>query len=92
MTRPLRPATVILAAYFGITGILVSADDLNCLKEDERTASRLYQRLQHDAYAALDRRADTFENLKSMDDIRDYQRRLRAFFVEQLGGFPDARR
>jgi cephalosporin-C deacetylase-like acetyl esterase len=89
MIGAFRRATLILTAYFGLAGVLISADDLNCLKQDERAASGLYLRLQHSAYTALDRRLDVFEALKSADDIRNYQSRLRAFFVEQLGGFPE---
>jgi len=41
------------------------------------------------AEEALDRRAETFESLKTMDDWTAYQEKMRAFFVEQLGGFPE---
>lgn len=74
-----------------LTGLVatVQADDLTCLTEAEREAGALYPRLQQEAYAALDRRLAAFEQLKSVDDIRQYQQRLREFFVRQLGGFPE---
>ena len=65
------------------------AEDLTCLQPDERARSGLYARLQQEAYAALDRRQETVEGLKTPDQIHDYQRRLKDFFVEQLGGFPE---
>ncbi len=41
------------------------------------------------AFAALDRRQAAYEALKTPEDIRTYQKRLRSFFVQQLGGFPE---
>jgi len=66
-----------------------SAEDLTCLKEGERAGSRLYAQLQQEAYAALDKRKEACEALKTPADIRVYQQRLREFFVKQLGGFPE---
>ncbi len=48
----------------------------------------LYTSLQRDVDAALDRRQDRYEQLKTVDDVAAYQQELKAFFLEQLGGFP----
>ena len=40
-------------------------------------------------HAALDRRLQAYESLKTPEQIRGYQERLRAEFIESLGGFPD---
>ena len=40
-------------------------------------------------HAALDRRLQAYEALKTPEQIRDYQERLRAEFMESLGGFPE---
>ncbi len=40
-------------------------------------------------HAALERRLQTYEELKTAEQIRAYQQRLRAEFVRSLGGFPD---
>ena len=40
-------------------------------------------------HAALDRRLQAYEALKTAEQIRDYQERLRAEFIESLGGFPE---
>ncbi|MDE2927388.1 MAG: prolyl oligopeptidase family serine peptidase [Acidobacteriota bacterium] len=40
-------------------------------------------------HAALDRRLQAYEALKTPEQIRDYQERLRAEFIESLGGFPE---
>lgn len=41
------------------------------------------------AEQALDRRDATFEKLKTPEQVRAYQKRMREFFIAQLGGFPD---
>ncbi|HIQ20223.1 MAG TPA: hypothetical protein EYH34_03140, partial [Planctomycetes bacterium] len=37
---------------------------------------------------ALDRRVEEYEKLKTPEQLADYQRRIREFFLESLGGFP----
>lgn len=65
------------------------AEELNCLTEEERASNQLYSTLQKEAYAALDRRLESYEKLKTPEQIREYQKRQRNFFVKQLGGFPE---
>lgn len=65
------------------------ADELNCLNDSEQAEANLYAHLRQEAYTALDRRTEAYEQLKTPAQIRDYQQRLRDFFVEQLGGFPE---
>lgn len=65
------------------------AEELNCLSENERAGGGLYAQLQREAYAALDQRTKSYEQLKTPEQIRAYQRKLRKFFVAQLGGFPE---
>jgi cephalosporin-C deacetylase-like acetyl esterase len=67
------------------------AEDLMCLKPEAggpQPAVLFYANLQQQAFAALDRRGTTYEQLKTPEQIQAYQRKLREFFVEQLGGFP----
>ena len=64
-------------------------EDLTCLTADERPAVALYEQLRLQAYAALDRRADAYEQLRTQEQIGEYQQRLRQFVVDQLGGFPE---
>jgi len=77
----------LLAAGCGFNGVSM-ADELACLTDNERSVAGLYSNLQQEAYAALDRRQDVYEELKTPDQIREYQQKLRTFFVNQLGGFP----
>jgi cephalosporin-C deacetylase-like acetyl esterase len=65
---------------------------LQCLKpkEGDTPPARLLAAALHEqAFAALDRRQAAVEELKTEGDIKQYQQRLRAWFVEQLGGFPE---
>lgn len=64
------------------------AEDLNCLTDAERASSKFYAHLQQEAYEALDRRAEAYEKLKTPEQIKAYQQRMRRFMTMQLGGFP----
>jgi cephalosporin-C deacetylase-like acetyl esterase len=81
--------TLTLVTALSVLCRIGSAEDLTCLKEDERAANSLYAHLQREAYAALDKREEACEALTTPADIRAYQQRLREFFVRQLGGFPE---
>ncbi|MCA9050629.1 MAG: acetylxylan esterase [Planctomycetaceae bacterium] len=65
------------------------SDELTCLTEEEKTAAVLYDRLKLQAHTALDRRAAAFEELTTVERIREYQAKQREFFIRQLGGFPE---
>ncbi len=76
---------IFLCTLFGQT----LAQQFDCLTDQQRAEAALYARLQQEAYAALDRRATAFEELKTSQQIRQHQQKLREFFVQQLGGFPE---
>lgn len=84
----MKNAVLSLFAFACLWTIASSAEDLTCLTESERAEANFYTQLQHEAFAALDRRRDTYEQLKTPEQIRAYQQRLREFFIRQLGGFP----
>jgi cephalosporin-C deacetylase-like acetyl esterase len=69
--------------------LAIQANELDCLREEEKQTEMLYARLQQQAYDALDRRAERLAEVKSVAQINDHQKRLREFFIRQLGGFPD---
>lgn len=81
-----RLLTLIVAATT-LTATL-QAEDIQCLTEQERTVGNLYRRLQHEAFAALDRRDEEVEKLNTPEAIRQRQTKLRKLLVAQLGGFP----
>lgn len=64
-------------------------DDLNCLTAEQRTQARLYSHLLDDAHAALDRRQEAYDALKTPEEIQAYQQKLKKFMTAQLGGFPE---
>lgn len=66
-----------------------SAEDLSCLSPEERLRSDAYQQLRLRATAALDRRLQALEQVRTPEQIHEYQGRLRQFFLKQLGDFPD---
>jgi cephalosporin-C deacetylase-like acetyl esterase len=84
----MRVVLSLLAVAVVLGGDLV-AEDLNCLTDAERAESKLYAHLQQEAYEALDRRAAAYEKLKTPEQIRAYQQRMRRFMTKQLGGFPE---
>ena len=68
------------------------AEDLQCLMPgpgEPSAASLFYSQLQRQAYQALDRRLTAYEELKTSEQIAAYQQRMRGFFIDQLGGFPE---
>lgn len=84
----MKLAVPALVALVSVVRPALADEDLSCLKEDQREQASLYAHLQQQAYAALDRRGEKFEQLDTPEKIRGYQSRLREFFVRQLGGFP----
>lgn len=68
------------------------AEDLSCLSaESGRPAPTaiFHAELTKHAFAALHGRGVAYEELKKEEQVVAYQKRLRSFFVEQLGGFPE---
>lgn len=49
----------------------------------------LHDYLMKNVYEAVDRREAEFEKLETAEQIANYQKRMREFFVRQLGGFPE---
>lgn len=88
MFTPLR---LVVAFSFAMLGVAAThaAEDLNCLTKEEQAASKLYPRLQASALKTLDERTAKFEALTTPEQIRDYQRKMREFMTQQLGGFPE---
>ena len=71
---------------------LFGAEDLLVLSNADSNnlpALMFEQQLNSQAFAALDNRADGYEKIKTPEQIKEYQAKLRQFFIEQLGGFPE---
>lgn len=66
-----------------------AAEDLAVLTPEREGLKVVSSHLLGRAMAALDQRRETYETLKTSEEIAAYQDRLRNFFVEQLGGFPE---
>lgn len=88
----MKPMLLRVLGIMSVLGVLSGeslADELDCLKDTERPEAVFYNQLQQRAYMALDRRDQGFAELKTPAQIQEHQRNLKAFFVKQLGGFPD---
>ena len=53
------------------------------------TKQMLGRYLKQQAYDALQRRRETYEKVKTPEQVVAWQKRLRAEFIEHLGGFPE---
>ena len=84
----MKHSIAILFILLGGLSQSAAAQELDCFTKSERESASLYSHLQQQAYTALDRRAATYDELKTPEQIRAYQRKLRDFFTRQLGGFP----
>ena len=74
--------------------ILLAAapEDLSCLKAEEgkpKPSALFYAALQQQAYAALDKRQAGYDEVKTPEQAKAYQQRLREAMIQQLGGFPE---
>jgi cephalosporin-C deacetylase-like acetyl esterase len=70
----------------------LAADDLTVLPEavgGVAPPEMMHAYLVGKALAALDRRDAEYEKIKTPEDVAAYQKRMREFFVAQLGGFPE---
>ncbi|MFN7681450.1 MAG: hypothetical protein ACK5TG_11330, partial [Planctomyces sp.] len=65
-----------------------TADELHCLSPHESAAMALYPRLQQQAVLASERRDAAWAALKTTDDVQQWVKTRRQFFLEQLGPLP----
>lgn len=68
-----------------------AADNLDVLPGTENRSSRptLRLALQQACYAALADRRAAYEQVKTKDQVREWQQARREFFLKQLGGLPE---
>ena len=88
-----QTAAVLLTIFTCLVGTLsVAAEDLTVLGDKldgVAPPDMMHAYLLGKSHAALDRRKDAYEKLKTPEEVAAYQKRMREFFVEQLGGFPE---
>jgi cephalosporin-C deacetylase-like acetyl esterase len=71
---------------------LAGADDLDVLPAELPEGPKtqmLHRYLLQQVNAALDKREKAYETIKTEGDAKAYQEKMRAFFIERLGGFPE---
>ena len=79
-------AFMVLAAGAGPVGNILS---LQGVMEGAPPSEMMKQYLTDQALTALGARKERYESLKTPESVQAYQDDLRAFFLQQLGGFPD---
>jgi len=87
MIRALTTAACLLGAASAAAG-----EDLRVLPDQiggTAPSKMMHTYLMRLAHEALDRRDAEYENLKTPEQLSAYQERVRQFFVDQLGGFPE---
>ncbi|MFO7973040.1 MAG: acetylxylan esterase, partial [Candidatus Hydrogenedentota bacterium] len=83
---------LIIPISLAITLSACAQEDLAVLKPkegDEAPGVLLYTYLQEQVHAALDQRLERYEQIETPEDVAAYQKKLKTFFTEQLGGFPE---
>ena len=81
----------VLGLLLIFTGITHADEELRVLPTEGDggpTKQQLSRSLKQQAYIALDRRRDQYEKIKTREQAEAYQHKMRATFIEHLGGFP----
>ncbi len=87
MSAMLRLAFCVLTAATG-----GESDDLRVLPErvnGHLPSDMMHQYLLARVHEATDRRDREYEKAETPEQLADYQQRMRQFFVDKLGGFPE---
>jgi cephalosporin-C deacetylase-like acetyl esterase len=87
---------VMIRSLIIIVGLLAlavpfRAEDLRVLTEakDPSPQKMMHEFLMTQVQAALDRRDTQYQQLKTADELAQHQQRMRQYFLEALGGFPE---
>lgn len=90
MHRPF--SRMILCFVLSVSVSAEAAEDLSVLPEATGNIAEkghVYDALQQKFYEAAAKRTATYEALKTPADCVAYQKRMKAFFQKQIGGFPE---
>jgi cephalosporin-C deacetylase-like acetyl esterase len=83
---------MLFVACWLVVGPAVAGDDLDVLPDEidgVAPQKMMHAYLLGRALEALDRRDAEYEKIETPEDVAAYQKRMREFFVAQLGGFPE---
>lgn len=82
----------ILSGITFILSLASFADDLTVLSEEidgVAPARIMTAYFQHLTDAAFERRAEAYEAMKTDEQLKAHQQKMRQFFIDRLGGFPE---
>lgn len=88
----MRRTFTLITAFLLATSLHAAEDDSAVLPAELPEGPKtlmLHRYLLKQANDALDRREKAFERIETADDAKAYQQRMREFFIERLGGFPE---
>ncbi|NUM56163.1 MAG: hypothetical protein HUU46_21190 [Candidatus Hydrogenedentes bacterium] len=74
---------------FGAIVVMPGYAQTNVLSEPDKPAQMMETYLRAKTVEAFDRRAEAYEKIKTPEDCAAHQQRIRDFFVQQLGGWPE---
>ena len=83
---------VVLGVCAVLSAATVGAGELDVLPGDidgVQPAEMMHAYLMRRAHQEFEHRKAEYEKIETPDDVAVYQERMRRFFVEKLGGFPD---
>ncbi|MBN1587947.1 MAG: acetylxylan esterase [Pirellulales bacterium] len=89
---PMRACALLLLIGCALSSSALAADELAVLPEtigDRAPSAMMPHYISMKVHEALARRKAKYEELKTPEDIFARARKMREFFVEQLGGFPE---
>ena len=88
----MKTSSYLLLLCFCLSVHPLLAEDLTCLKTEENSpapATSRYTQIKQAAHKRLAERLVKIDGLKTPEQIAEYQKTQREFFIAQLGGFPE---
>jgi dienelactone hydrolase len=83
------PNRIIRLSFLGAFIGVQSFAQTNVLSEADKPAQMMETYLRAKTVEVFDRRAEAYEKIKTPEDCAAHQQRIRDFFVQQLGGWPE---
>ncbi|MCP4641806.1 MAG: prolyl oligopeptidase family serine peptidase [bacterium] len=94
LCQGLECVVFVAAAILGLMACAspAGAEDLSVLPDELDGVppnQMMHEHLMARAHAAIDAKLEAYESLMTPEQIVDYQKRMRTFFMDRIGGFPE---
>mgnify|MGYP003557961533 FL=1 len=80
---------LLLSFCFFVFGALSLSAQTNVLTDADKPAQMMETYLRGKTVEAFDRRAEAYEKIETPEDAAAHSQKIRDFFVQQLGGWPE---